>query len=213
MTQLQAKSLTDPWVTATWDDYIQAIENLTCEKAKCYYYHGQLRIEMSPLGHDHASDHVIIIVAISIFSALNNLPIKVLDNVTYRQAGVREAQPDVSFYIGENADIVPWGTSIIDLNIYPPPGLVIEVANTSLADDKGEKRLLYEELKVKEYWIVDVKKSQIIALAIANKGSRRIQDSQVLHGLDISLLESALQQSRQMNQSQVVAWLLTQFQK
>jgi len=60
-----------------------------------------------------------------------------------------EAQPDASYYIGENADIVPWGTSIIDLDIYSPPDLVIEVANTSLPDDKGEKRLLYEDLRVK----------------------------------------------------------------
>ncbi len=39
----------------------------------------------------------------------------------------------------------------IDLDIYPPPTLVIEVANTSLADDQGEKRLLYEAMNVSEY--------------------------------------------------------------
>jgi len=35
--------------------------------------------------------------------------------------------------------------SSIDLDIYSPPDLVIEVANISLPDDKGEKRLLYED--------------------------------------------------------------------
>jgi len=119
----------------------------------------------------------------------------------------------VSYYIGKNADIVPYGTSIIDLDIYPLPTLVIEVAKTSLADDKGEKRLLYEELGVTEYWIVDVKNVQVIAFAIENGGSRRITQSQVLPGLEISLLNEAFRRSRQMNQGQVYAWLLVQFQQ
>ncbi|MEB3336040.1 MAG: hypothetical protein VKJ46_01160 [Leptolyngbyaceae bacterium] len=43
-------------------------------------------------------------------------------------------------------------------------------------------------------------------------GSRRIQQSQVLPGLAISTLESALQQTRQSSQTQVGTWLLVQFQ-
>ncbi|MHC5826199.1 MAG: Uma2 family endonuclease, partial [Nostoc sp.] len=127
--------------------------------------------------------------------------------------GFNEAQPDVSYYIGENADVIPYGTSIINLDIYPPPDLVIEVANTSLADDQGKKRLLYEDLGVKEYWILNVQNVQVMAFAIENQGSRRITESQVLPGLAISLLNDALRRTRQINQSQVGAWLLTQFQQ
>ncbi len=119
----------------------------------------------------------------------------------------------MSYYIGENADVIPFGTSIINLDIYPPPNLVIEIANSSLADDKGEKRLLYEDLGIAEYWILDVKNVQIIAFVIENKGSRRITESQVLPGLPISLLNDALRRTRQMNQGQVGAWLLAEFQK
>jgi Uma2 family endonuclease len=92
------------------------------------------------------------------------------------------------------------------------PNLVIEVANSSLADDKGEKRLLYEDLAVAEYWIVDVQNVQVIAFAIENGGSRRITQSQVLPGLAISLLNEAFRLTRQTDQSQVIAWLLSQFQ-
>ncbi|WP_238845477.1 Uma2 family endonuclease [Nostoc edaphicum] len=102
--------------------------------------------------------------------------------------------------------VISYGTSIINLDIYPPPDLVIEVANTSLADDQGEKQLLYEDLGVKEYWILNVQNVQVMAFAIENQGSRRITESQVLAGL-------ALRQIRQINQSQVGAWLLTQFQQ
>ena len=213
MSQLQNKSLSDTWIAATWDEYIQIIEKPEYEKAKGYYHNGQMRIEMPPVGNDHASDHTIIIGAITLFAATKGINLNGKDNCTYRKTDVDEAQPDVSYYMGENAEVVPYGTSIIDLDIYPPPTLVIEVANTSLADDKGEKRLLYEELGVTEYWIVDVKNVQVIAFSIANGGSRRITQSQVLPGLVISLLNEAFQRSRQMNQGQVYAWLLAKFQQ
>ena len=108
---------------------------------------------------------------------------------------------------------LPYGTSIINLDDFRAPNLVIEVANTSLADDKGEKRLLYEELGVDEYWIVDVKNVQVIAFLIENQGSRRITQSLVLPGLDILLLEEAFRRSRQTNHSQVISWLFSEFQK
>ncbi len=211
MSALQTKLLTNTWVVATWDEYIEAIEDPIYEKAKGYYQNGRLRIEMSPVGSDHASDHTIIIFAVNLFATLKDIPLNGRDNCTYRKVGVQECQPDVSYHIGDRANVIPWGTSIVDLDIYPPPNLVIEVANTSLADDKGEKRLLYEDIKVGEYWIVDVQNAQIIAFAIlTDGGSKRITQSQVLPGLTISLLNEALRRSRQVNQAQVGAWLLSQ---
>ncbi len=177
-----------------------------------YYNKGKLRVEISPLGHKHGRDHAVILTAINLFATTKNININCIDNCTYRKTGFREAQPDISYYIGENANVIPWEKSIIDLDIYPPPTLVIEVANTSLADDKGEKRLLYEAMNVSEYWIVDVQNVEIIAFAVADGGSKRINESQVLPGLAISLLEEALKRTRQTNQTQVYTWLLSQFQ-
>jgi len=88
---------------------------------------------------------------------------------------------------------------------------VVEIANTSLGDDRGEKRLLYEELGIKEYWIVDVKKGEIIAFKMENNGSYRMRESQVLPNLQISILEEALKMTRQMNHGKVGAWLLQKF--
>ncbi|MGD1808028.1 Uma2 family endonuclease [Dapis sp. BLCC M126] len=212
MKTTQTQLPTDTWITATWQEYIQAIEDPSYEKAKIYYHKGKLRIEMSPLGNDHANDHLLLIAAITLFTTTKNIILNGKDNCTYRKTGYQATQPDISYYIGENADVIPWGTSIIDLDIYPPPNLVIEVANTSLADDKGEKRLLYEAMNVAEYWIVDVQNVEIIAFAVADGGSKRINQSQVLPGLAISLLEEALKRTRQTNQTQVYTWLLSQFQ-
>jgi len=211
MSKLKTKIPTETWVKATWDSYIQALENETERKGKGYYHNGELRLEMSPVGNDHAKDHSFITVAIGFFAVAKGMTLTVKDNCTYRKTGVKEAQPDVSCYIGENADVVPWGTSIIDLDRYPPPTLAIEVANTSLVDDKGRKRQLYEELQVAEYWIVDVVNVQVIA--IADGSSKEIRESRVLPGLEISLLNEAFRMSRRMNQIQVLNWLLTQFQQ
>ena len=204
---------TETWISASWRDYLQVLNDLGEEKAKGYYYNNQMRLEMSPVGNDHASDHNVIIYAVNLFAAINNIDLSGKDNCTYRKPGVREAQPDVSFYIGETAETIPWGTGIIDLDQYPPPNLVIEVANTSLLDDKGNKRLLYEDLGVNEYWIIDVQNVEILAFAIENQGSYRIRQSQVLLGLEISLLEQAFQRTRLMNHGKVSAWLIQQFQK
>lgn len=207
------KLQTDTWVNATWDEYVRVIEDPRLAKAKGYYYKGKMRIEMSPVGNDHSRDHTIVIYAVHLFAAINNIDLNGNDNCTYRKIGFDEAQPDVSYYIGKNADVIPWGTKIIDLNRYPPPTLAIEVANTSLSDDKGDKRLLYEELGVAEYWIIDVQNVEVLAFTIENGGSRRITQSQVLPGLAITLLEEAFRRTRQLNHGKVSAWLLSQFQQ
>jgi Uma2 family endonuclease len=213
MRDLQTKLPTDTWVAATWDEYLQAIENPAYEKAKSYYYNGKMRIEMPPVGNDHSRDHSIVIYAVHLFASIKGIDLNGNDNCTYWKTGYNDAQPDASFYIGKNAEVIPWGTSIIQLDIYPAPDLVIEVANTSVADDKGDKRLLYEELGVGEYWIIDVQNVQVIAFAVENGGSRKITQSQVLPGLAISLLQDGFRRTREMNHGRVGAWLLSQFQQ
>jgi len=47
--------------------------------------------------------------------------------------------------------------------------------------------MIYEELGVSEYWVVDVQKAQVIAFKIiANRGSERLTESQVLPGLKVA---------------------------
>jgi Uma2 family endonuclease len=214
MSQLKAKLQTDTWVVATWDEYIQMIEDPAYKRARGYYRNGQMRIETMPVEPDPASDNTIITFAVNLFCTIKSISLTGLTNCSYRKTGIRESQPDVSYYIGEKAQLAPTGTSIANLDDVPPPDLAIEIADTSLSDDIGEKRLLYEELNVGEYWVIDVQKVQIIAFEIiGNNGSRRITQSQVLPGLEIALLQEALVRSRDADQAQVGAWLLSQFQQ
>lgn len=212
MRDLTTSIPTETWVTASWDDYIQIVSDPIYDKAKCYYHEGQLRIEMAPVGHDHSSDNTIIIFAINLYAVLRNLPLKGLTNCSYRKPGLKECQPDVSYYLGDNAQAVPHSTKIVNLNQYLPPDLAIELGDTTLKDDLDRKKQLYEQLPVTEYWVVNVPQSKVIAFAIHSGESRSIKESQVLPGLQMSVLEEALRRSRSSDQTQVGAWLMQQFQ-
>lgn len=211
MSNLKTQLPTDTWTPATWEEFLKAVEDPDCEKARSYYYHGHMRVEMSPIGFDHSTDHGLIALAIGLYAILRQIPLTAADNCTYRRAGEVECQPDLSYYLGEKAQTIPKDTSIVDLVQYPPPDLVVEIAKTSLLDDLGIKRSLYEALGVAEYWVVDVENTDILAYAMTNRGSYRIEVSQVLPGLPIAILTEALQLSRRSDQSQVGAWLMSQF--
>lgn len=133
-------------------------------------------------------------------------------NGSYRKTGVREARPDVSYYVGERVALAPQGSAIANLDQVAPPDLAIEIADSSINDDLGKKRLLYEEMQIAEYWVVDVENAEILAFRVSSQGSQRITQSQVLSGLDMAILGEALKMAQQMDDSQVTAWLMAQFQ-
>jgi Uma2 family endonuclease len=202
----------ETWLPATWDEFVALSDDPT-HKLKGYYYAGRMRFELMSTGSDHANDHALILFALSFFAAYRQIPITAKDCCSYRKTGQDEFQPDVSYYIGSNADAIPWGTRVVDLDTYPLPDLVIEVADTFLADDQGDKRLQYEDLGISEYWIVNVQRMRILAFAVgSDRSSRQIRESLVLPGLKLDILEQALQRSRQENQSVTTAWLMSQFQ-
>lgn len=213
MSQTQLRLATNTWVAATWDEYLEQLEAPAYEKAKGYYHRGYMRIEMLPVGFDHADSHFVISFALGLFAMVRGLPIKGLDNCTFRKTGVRDAQPDLAFYVGKRTRLIPRGTNIVDLDRYPPPDLAIEISKTTIVDDLGSKRHLFEALGVKEYWVVDVERAEIVAYGIQEGGSLRIQRSQVLQGLEVAVLEEALQRSQETDQSAVGAWLMEQFQQ
>lgn len=213
MSQLQVQPQTDIWIPASWEEYLRVIEDPAYEQAKGYYYKGHMRVEMLPVSFDHGKDHVIIIFAVNLFAMLKGIPATGLDTTTFRKTNVRDCQPDVSYYLGDRAQVITSGTGIVNLDRYSAPNLVIEIAKTSLLDDVGAKRSLYEELGVDEYWVLDVENIQVLAYAVAEQGSKRIQESRVLPGLRIAIIEEALRRSRETDQSQVGAWLLGEFQR
>jgi Uma2 family endonuclease len=150
---------------------------------------------------------------VSLYGIVKGIAVKGFTNGSFCCTGEQECQPDRAFYLESDIPepLPPKTTEVVDCDRYGAPTLVIEIASTSLNDDLGRKRLLYERLGSKEYWIVDVLRSTILAFSIENRGSREIQVSQVLPGLAMSTIEVALNRSRTENDTDISRWLMQEF--
>ncbi len=206
--------VTDEWVTATWQEFVEVLENPTYADARCYYDINQIkqmRIEVMPVGSAHADDNTVVIFAISLYCTLVGIPARGLTNCSYIKTGVKGCQPDISYYVGDRAAFAPRSNSIVNLDEFVAPNLVIEISSSTIGDDLGKKRLLYEQMGISEYWVIDVQEVKIIALEMRDRGSWQITESKLLTGLAIATLEEALQLSREKSQSEVGAWLLQKY--
>jgi Uma2 family endonuclease len=212
MIQLQGKLTTNAWFKTDWDTYANTIDLPEHEQHQGYYYSGYMRIEDMPTGADHSRYHVLLTFAINLFCTIEGIAINGFDNCTYRKTEIRECQPDLSYYTGERARLAPVGKSLVNLDEQAIPNLVIEISNTTLEDDLGAKRLLYEEMGISEYWVVDVQNTLVYAFEMFDRGSKRIDMSIVLPGLTIATITEVLNLSKEQDQSQIGKWLMSKFQ-
>lgn len=203
--------VTDTWVPATWEEFLAIVDRPELEKARCYYDDGWMRIETMPIGFAHGRDNSLLASVVTLYGTLKNLSFLSLTNCSFRKARERECQPDLAFYIGTELPTIPRSNSPVDVNLYGPPTSAIEISSTTLSDDLGQKRLLYERLGVQEYWVVNVEAATVIAFAIADGGSRQIQVWAVLPDLPIAVIEEALRRSQTEDDGALNRWLLQQF--
>lgn len=203
--------VTDTWVKASWEEFLALGESPELAKARFYYDNGSMRVETMPIGSGHSQDNTLLSQIVSLYGTVKHIRIKGFTNGSFRKPSVRECQPDMAFYIGADFRIPPKTSAPIDVNEFGAPRLVIEIASTSLNDDLGRKRLLYERLGVQEYWVVDVDAGEVVAFEVVDGGSKQLQESQVLPGLAIGLIEEALQRSQTQDDGEVSRWLLQVF--
>ena len=214
-TKAKPEIVSDVWVKASWAEFMALADDPSLEKARFYYDRSFMRIEMSPIGANHARSHGIVSNVIQFFAAFNDIYIYQYLNCSYRKIDDAEFQPEISCYLKaelkiptRNSDDVP-----VDINKFDLPSLVIEISSTTIQDDLGHKRLLYERLGIQEYWVVDVNTFGVFAFAITNGRSGRISQSQVLKGLDIDKLEEALQLSYVQDDGAITKWIFQTFEK
>lgn len=203
--------LTETWQPISWQDFQQLENQPEYQNGRFYYDHGYMKIEMSPLGINHSRDNSVVARLISLFATLKNIPVVEFTNVTLKKDKIQESQPDSTFYLGEVSNLPIRSNEPIDLNQYSPPTLVIEISSTTLSDDLGQKRLLYERLGVREYWVINSNNANVTAFEMMDGGSRETRVSQVLPPLQISVVEEALERSRTSDDGEVNRWLIQLF--
>jgi Uma2 family endonuclease len=203
--------VTDIWVRASWEEFLTLADDPRYDKGRFYFDDGCMRVEMAAVGSIHGRDNSVVARVVSLFATLKSIRIVEYTNTSFRKAGVRECQPDSSFYIGASFRLPPRTNSPVDVNQYDPPTLAIEIASTTLNDDLGRKRLLYERLGVQEYWVIDVNAGEAIAFEVFDGGSRQIYDSKVLPRLKMAIVEEALKRSQTEDDGAINRWLLQAF--
>lgn len=202
---------TDTWVKASWEEFLELADDPKYEKGKFYYYRGYMRVEMSPVGPLHARENSIVSRVVSLYATVKNIRIVELINASFRKPGVGEFQPDLSYYIGSEFQLPPRTNTPINLNKFNPPAFVVEIGASSVNDDLGRKRLIYEGAKLQEYWVIDASADDVIAFAITEGRSGEVEDSIVLPGLKIALVEEALKRSQAEDDGEINRWLLQTF--
>lgn len=126
------------------------------------------------------------------------------------KSGKQAAAPDLVLYLGDN--VPTWNKGEprrIDLDKWPVPDLVGEVADTTLVSDLDEMKYLYAALGVPEYWVIDVKGRQVLAFQLQSNGKYQIcETSAALAGLPIALLEQTLEQLAESTNITAAAWFM-----
>jgi Uma2 family endonuclease len=97
--ELLENFVTDTWVKATWEKFMALAYDPAYKTGKAYYNRGKARIEMTPLGWNHAEDNSIISTLVVLFCALKRIPVRELTNCSLRKTEIGEAQPDISLNI------------------------------------------------------------------------------------------------------------------
>jgi Uma2 family endonuclease len=87
------------------------------------------------------------------------------------------------------------------------PDLVGEVGDTTLATDLDEKKKLYADLGIPEYWVIDVKAQRVFAFILqTNSSYEQVEESMALAGLPIVLLEETLERLNRGTNISAASW-------
>lgn len=142
----------------TWQAYEQILNALGENRAaRVHYYQGILEI-MTPLeAHENSSENIGILI--HILTEELNLNIKSLASTTLKIADKKTgAEPDKCYYIKNEPAV---RSKTVDLNQDPPPDLVLEV---DITHTDINKKQLYQDIQVPEFWRYNGKKLTIYLL-------------------------------------------------
>jgi Uma2 family endonuclease len=134
----------------SWDDYEQLLEDLILWPGmRVSYDHGRVEI-MSPTS-EHEEYKGFILRLVHVLTEEANIILEARGSSTIKQKRLRKgAEPDECFYV-QNANAII-GKRTIDLNVDPPPDVIVEIDITS---ESLSKFPIYAAFGVPEIWRYD----------------------------------------------------------
>jgi Uma2 family endonuclease len=202
-----------PWQPATWEDYLDFVNNPDSQDYNISFNQGYLWIDMGNEGINHARFNELLTLVFGFwFARQPDLLVDLLGGCVIEKPNQRAASPDKVLYIGENSPKWQEGEPRrINLEQWRVPDLVGEISDTTLAIDLDEKKQLYAGLGIPEYWVIDIRGKRAIAFRLQDNGKyQEINISIALNGLPIALLELTLEQLEKTNNFNAAFWFSQQ---
>jgi Uma2 family endonuclease len=207
-------AIVDRHSSATWEDYLNRVENPQRELERVFFNCGVMWVEdMGNEGINHARFNKLFTLILGFwFARLEDVKFELMGGCVLEKPKYQGAAPDEVVYIGGNAPRYQSGESRrVDLNKWRVPDLAVEIADTTLASDLDEKKQLYLTLEVPEYWVVDVRGKRVLAFRLVDGKYQECIESVALAGLPIALLDRTLERMDDDN-GNVAMWFANQIQ-
>lgn len=145
--------------SVSWEEYETLLSDLSdWQGMRVSYDDGKLEI-MSP-SHEHEEYKEFVLRLVQVLSDESNITLETRGSATYRQKRLAKgAEPDTCFYVQNAARII--GKRTIDLEVDPPPDVVVEIDTTN---ESLSKFHIYAAFGVPEIWRYDGERAYIYHL-------------------------------------------------
>ena len=195
------------WQPAVWEDYLAYRDEPTLE-IRLFFNGKYLFVDMGSEGINHARVNDLFTLLFGFwFSRFVGRTADSLGGCLLERPNKRAAAPDLVLYIGGVPQWQEGEPRRIDLSQWRTPDLVGEIADTTLATDLDEKKQLYADLEIPEYWVIDVQGKRVIAFQLLSDGRYQQCDYSVaLEKLPISLLEKTLERLSEGTNISAASW-------
>ena len=204
---------TQQWQQATWEDYETLRDDANCDRYKLFFDHQHLWVEMGAedINHSRFGD----LFAMILFACAAKFPdikLSTFGGCQLEKKGRRAIAPDIVVYVGEDVPTWKAGQSrFVNLDQCRSPDLVGEISDTTLAIDLDEKKRLYADLGISEYWVSDVRAYRIFAFKLDETGVyQQCEVSHILPNLAIALLEQTIELLATKTNTEAAIWFSQQ---
>jgi Uma2 family endonuclease len=201
------------WQLATWEDYEKFRDTPSPEHIQLFFYNHQLLAEnrgWEGILHSEVRELLSAILAMWLVE-YPEIKSKILGGYLMEKVGKQAAAPDISVYLGENLPQYQKGElRSINLDQQRPPDLVIEVADTTLDSDLDQKKHLYAELGIPEYWVIDATGGQAFVFILRDREYYRTENSKLISGFTEQLLSEVVEQMKIGSNISAASWFRQQ---
>lgn len=194
----------------SWEQYEQLL--LSTGDARSYrltYDHGNLEITMPSEAHE-----VLIRLMDWIISTLCEelaLNLKTIGSTTLKAQSLSiSPEPDNGYYIQNEPQV---RDKVVDLSQDPPPDLVVEI---NIANTDSNKKIIYQRLKVPEFWTYSGKTQQLSFYVLKNDHYHLVNSSLTFPIMQATTLQTLVEACKQngelMAKRQFRNWVKQQIQ-